>query len=109
MSARDDLAAQQTELLSSLLAGTAPPPGFDTRWVAAAAMSLRAKRERVIARLRPDLPDALGARFSVLCAEYVAEHPRRDGIRSHQDADSFARWLIDRGELPRRRLRRRRR
>jgi hypothetical protein len=106
---RERLAARQAELLRALLAGGQPPPGFDPQRLRVEADALLAKRKRVVAALRPDVADALGARFGPLFTAYARARPRRDGIRGRADAAAFAAWLTERGELKpaRRRLGRR--
>ncbi|SHG11068.1 hypothetical protein [Streptoalloteichus hindustanus] len=102
---RHRLAAAQTDLLRALVLSADPPPGFDAERVRAQARALRAKRRRIVARLRPDLVDQLGDRFSPLFDAYAAANPRRAGSTTRQDASSFADWLAQRGEVlpPRRR------
>lgn len=101
MNSRDKLARKQAALLAALLDGAAPPAGFDPRLLAVEVTALRAKRRNVIRGLRPDVAYALGERFTGLCDAYIVACPRRAGIRARQDADAFARWLAERGELPR--------
>jgi hypothetical protein len=105
--ARADLAARQAALLDALLAGGPRPAGFDPARLAAQAEALHAKRRRVVAALRPDLPALLGTRFAALFGEYARAHPRRTGTGAADDAAAFAGWLADRGEIdppvPRRR------
>ncbi|MEV6605958.1 hypothetical protein [Kutzneria sp. NPDC051319] len=102
---RDRLAAQQAELLRSLLAGAPTPPGFDSSRVQAQAHALLSKRRRVTWHLRPDLADDLGERFGPLFAEYASGHPKTTDVRARQDADRFGEWLVAQGHLtpPRRR------
>lgn len=102
---REDLAARQAELLRALLAGGEPPAGFDVTRIHIEVRALRAKRRSIVADLRPDLPLSLGERFGALFDTYAAATPRPDGIGYRQDADNFATWLYDRGELPRPRRR----
>lgn len=104
---RDDLARRQAELLDALLAGGPPPAGFDPFRLAVEADALRAKRRRIAQTLRSDLVAALEGRFTELFAAYARAHPRRTGVSARQDAAEFERWLIDRGDLPRRPRRRR--
>ncbi|WP_020671914.1 hypothetical protein [Amycolatopsis nigrescens] len=105
MSGRERLAAQQAELLRALLAGGSAPAGFDQDRLRTEVQALRAKRRSVVGYLRPDLPDALGDRYRALFDAYAAGHPRAEGTRARQDADAFAEWLVERGELPRPRRR----
>lgn len=96
---RADLAARQAALLAALLAGGPAPEGFDPAGLRAQAEALRAKRQRVTAALRPDLPDLLGERFAALFAEYARTHPRLTGTGARDDATAFATWLAQRGEI----------
>lgn len=109
---RAELAARQAALLDALLAGGPGPEGFDQARLAVQAEALRAKRRRVVAALRPDLPHLLGTRFGALFDEYADGHPRRTGTGAADDAAAFAGWLAERGEtdraMPRRRRWRRR-
>lgn len=98
MNARQRLAHQQAQLLRALLADGPPPPGFDSARLAIEAGVLRAKRRGIVARLRPDLPGALGEAFGPLFDDYAAENPRADGVRARQDADLFAEWLAAQGK-----------
>ncbi|MCP2258314.1 hypothetical protein LX15_002008 [Streptoalloteichus tenebrarius] len=101
---RRRLAAAQAGLLRALVLAEAPPPGFDVERVRAQARALRAKRRRVVARLRPDLVDHLGDRLAPLFDAYAAANPRRTGSTARDDAAAFTRWLEKRGErLPGRR------
>ncbi|UJW31356.1 hypothetical protein L3Q67_40250 [Saccharothrix sp. AJ9571] len=102
---RKDLAARQAELMRALLAGGTPPAGFDPGRIGVEVRALRSKRRRVVAYLRPELPQELGDRFVPLFDEYAAGHPRAEGVRMRQDAEDFAAWLVARGELKRPRRR----
>lgn len=97
---RARLAAAQSDLLHALLANGPAPAGFDPDRLRAQTLALRAKRRRVTAALRPDLPEALGERFRELFAAYAAEHPRREGVGARMDANAFADWLAAEGHLP---------
>ena len=101
MTDRERLARQQAELLRVLLAGGPVPAGFDADKLATEARSLRAKRRRVIALLRPDVADYLGERFTPLFHRWAADHPRAVGTRARHDAEDFVAWLLETGELPR--------
>lgn len=98
-SARERLAAQQGELLRALLAGGVPPAGFDPERVRAEVIVLRNKRRRVVAYIRPDILEELGARFAELFESYAVAYPKFEGTRARDDAERFGRWLIERGEL----------
>lgn len=100
---RERLAAQQAELLGALLGQRQDPPGFDRAQLRVQQQALLHKRRRVVARLRPDLPELLGDRFRSLFERYAAEQPRAAGSKARADAAEFAGWLSRRGELCRRR------
>ncbi|RZS43624.1 hypothetical protein EV193_102605 [Herbihabitans rhizosphaerae] len=96
---REELAEQQAALLRALLAGGEVPPGFDAERLRVEADALLAKRRRVVAMLRPDLPEALGARYRELFDTYGRAHPRHVGTGMRADANAFADWLRERGEI----------
>lgn len=97
--ARERLEAKQTELLAALLGNQPDPPGFDPTQLRTQSASLRAKRRRIVAKLRPDLPARLGEKFRPLFDAYDSRNPRRTGTRARADAQRFSRWLIRRGAL----------
>lgn len=97
--ARQRLAAQQAALVRALLADGPAPAGFAEDRLGVAADVLRRKRMRLIAFLRPDLPEELGTRYGELFGVYAAEHPRTVTTRAREDADAFAAWLVARGDL----------
>lgn len=96
----------QAALVHALLAGGEPPAGFDPERVARQAAALRAKRRRVIARLRPDLETSLGGEFAAHFDTWARAHPPLVGSCAAADADAFAAWLVRGGHLPRPRGRR---
>ncbi|MCK2240456.1 MULTISPECIES: hypothetical protein [unclassified Crossiella] len=102
---RTRLAKAQAELLQALLANGPAPAGFDPARLHAQSLALRAKRRRVTAALRPDLPERLGPRFRPLFDEYATTHPRHEGTGARTDANTFATWLTQSGHLPKPRRR----
>jgi hypothetical protein len=98
--AKAALLAQQSALVSALLAEGEPPAGFDEERLCAAGASLARKRARAAARAWPRLNQALGRRFCELFADYAAATslPRDGGPLA--DGRAFARWLAVRGQLP---------
>ncbi|GII93183.1 hypothetical protein [Sinosporangium siamense] len=96
--ARAALAAAQAELLAALVAGGAVPEGFDRTRIEAQTQSLAAKRRRLVARVMPELGTALGAEFPRLFAAYAEGRPPPGRVRT--DAEHFAAWLRERGQLP---------
>jgi len=98
--ARRRLAADQTALIRALLAGDTPPDGFDPERLRVETATLLAKRQRTIERIRPDIIDILGARFTDIFNTWAAANPRKDRISPQADANEFATWLAARGHLP---------
>jgi hypothetical protein len=97
---REDLAARQAALLEALLTDAPAPSGFDPERLRIEADVVLTKRRRLVAYLRPDLPEALGERFRPLFGAYAAEHPKAVTMRAREYADTFADWLVSRGDLP---------
>jgi hypothetical protein len=87
--ARAELAARQAALVAALTAGAAPPAGFDTRRLRAAAASLAVKRRRAVARAWPGLAGVLDERFTAFTASTPL--PRDGGPLA--DGRAFVRWL----------------
>ncbi|MCL7375788.1 DUF692 domain-containing protein [Streptomyces sp. 35G-GA-8] len=93
--ARGRLALSQTALLSSLVAGTPVPEGFDPRRLRVQSHALAAKRAGVVAKVAPDLPEILGKGFRPAFLAYAAHTPMRAGYR--RDALDFAESLLIEG------------
>lgn len=104
--ARQRLALAQTALLSSLVAGTPAPEGFDRTRLGVQSRALTAKRASVVAKVAPELPEILGDGYRAAFLGYARHRPMSGGYR--QDALDFAAHLLaqDRPEDPeaRRRL-----
>jgi hypothetical protein len=96
---RARLAAQQAELVASLLGSAAPPPGFDEERLQAAAEALAIKRERSLAKAWPALAASLRDRFHPQFAAYAASHPLPPG-GPKEDGFRFAKVLLSTGSLP---------
>jgi hypothetical protein len=90
--ARRRLGRAQTELLAALLGGTPPPAGFDPARLRVQADALLAKRRDLVARLRPDLAETLGASFFDRFEAYARAHPS-PAAGARADAAAFARTL----------------
>ncbi|MYR18267.1 DUF692 domain-containing protein [Streptomyces sp. SID6137] len=103
--ARQRLGVAQTAVLSSLVARTPVPEGFDRVRLGVQARALAAKRADVVAKVAPELPVLLGASYREAFLEYARARPMRGGYR--RDALDFAGFLLDgkRTDLPRRELR----
>lgn len=90
--ARLRLAVAQTALLSSLVAGTPAPDGFDRGRLRVQSRALVRKRTGVIAKVAPELPEILGPRFRAEFEGYARNRPMTGGHR--QDALNFAAHVL---------------
>ncbi|WP_431895710.1 hypothetical protein [Nonomuraea sp. bgisy101] len=95
---RARLEAAQAGVVAALVAGGAPPAGFDEVRLAVQARSLLGKRRGIVARLRPDAAAAAGPRLVDEFAAYAAARTEPPP-RYRADADDFADWLRARGIL----------
>lgn len=100
MSAREDVARAQAELMRALEGGAPVPEGFDAGRVRATADALLAKRRRGVRRAWPGLARLLGEGFRPEFDAWARAHPQRD-LEVHAGADGyrFARALHDAGRL----------
>ncbi|MFF8828048.1 DUF692 domain-containing protein [Streptomyces sp. NPDC015131] len=89
---RERVGIAQAALLSSLVAGTPAPEGFDRARLRVQSRALAAKRAGVVARVAPELPTILGAGYRAAYLAYAASHPMRGGHR--RDALDFAEHLL---------------
>ncbi|MBG0819200.1 hypothetical protein HS048_00260 [Planomonospora sp. ID91781] len=96
---REELARAQAGLLAALVAGAQAPPGFDGERLRIQTASLVAKRRSAVARLRPDLVQALGEDFRAEFAAYASGRPKPPG-GSRADAADFAGHLARTGRIP---------
>ncbi|AOR31489.1 hypothetical protein BFF78_10930 [Streptomyces fodineus] len=92
---RERLGVAQAAVLSSLVAGTPVPEGFDRVRMGVQARALAAKRADVVAKVAPELPVILGERYRVAFLEYARERPMGAGYR--RDALDFAGHLLRAG------------
>ncbi|KPC82824.1 MULTISPECIES: DUF692 domain-containing protein [Streptomyces] len=90
--ARDRTAVAQTALLSSLVAGTPVPDGFDPRRLKVQSRALAAKRADVVAKVAPELPEILGDGYRKAFLAYAENKPMSAGYR--RDALGFAEQLL---------------
>ncbi|MFJ8859293.1 DUF692 domain-containing protein [Streptomyces sp. NPDC102451] len=90
--ARDRTAVAQTALLSSLVAGTPAPDGFDHRRLGVQSRALAAKRADVVAKVAPELPGILGDGYRPAFLAYARNRPMSAGYR--RDALDFAEQLL---------------
>ncbi|WP_326700629.1 DUF692 domain-containing protein [Streptomyces sp. NBC_01754] len=90
--ARQRVAVAQTALLSSLVAGTPAPEGFDHRRLAVQRRALAAKRADVVAKVAPELPRTLGDGYRAAFLAYARTRPLSGGYR--RDALDFAEHLL---------------
>ncbi|MER5311578.1 DUF692 domain-containing protein [Streptomyces sp. NPDC002773] len=90
--ARQRLGLAQASLLSSLVAGTPVPEGFDSRRLGVQSRALAAKRAGVVAKVAPELPEILGKDFRPAFLAYARSRPMTGGYR--RDALDFAEHLL---------------
>ncbi|PGH48042.1 DUF692 domain-containing protein [Streptomyces sp. Ru87] len=90
--ARTRVAAAQTALLSALVAGGPVPAGFDPERLRVQSRALAAKRADVVAKVAPELPDILGARYRPAFLAYARLRPLSGGHR--WDALHFAEHVL---------------
>ncbi|MFI2206323.1 DUF692 domain-containing protein [Streptomyces sp. NPDC020192] len=93
--ARERVAVAQAAVLSSLVAGTPVPEGFDRARMRVQSRALAAKRADVVAKVAPELPVILGTGYRALFLEYARERPMSGGYR--RDALNFAGHLLRSG------------
>ncbi|MFF1405803.1 DUF692 domain-containing protein [Streptomyces sp. NPDC058294] len=92
---RERLGVAQTAVLSSLVAGTPVPEGFDRARMRVQARALAAKRADVVAKVAPELPVILGAEYREAFLTYARQQPMTAGYR--RDALDFAGHLLKLG------------
>ncbi|MFG2261911.1 DUF692 family multinuclear iron-containing protein [Streptomyces sp. NPDC048720] len=93
--ARQRLGVAQAAVLSSLVAGTPVPEGFDRARMRVQARALAAKRAGVVAKVAPELPAILGDGYRAAFLEYARSLPMSGGYR--RDALDFAGHLLKLG------------
>ncbi|MFF4016255.1 DUF692 domain-containing protein [Streptomyces sp. NPDC001843] len=101
---RQRLGLAQTAVLSSLVAGTPVPEGFDRARMRVQARALAAKRADVVAKVAPELPEILGEGYRAAFLGYAQGQPMTGGYR--QDALDFAGHLLFTGRFTEPRVRR---
>ncbi|MFB0615601.1 DUF692 domain-containing protein [Streptomyces sp. AGS-58] len=92
---RERLGVAQTAVLSSLVAGTPVPEGFDRARMRVQARALAAKRADVVAKVAPELAVILGAEYREAFLAYARQRPMTAGYR--RDALDFAGHLLKLG------------
>ncbi|MEU3516026.1 DUF692 domain-containing protein [Streptomyces sp. NPDC006654] len=104
---RQRVGLAQAAVLSSLVAGTPVPEGFDRVRMGVQARALAGKRADVVAKVAPELPEILGEGYRSAFLAYAQERPMTGGYR--RDALDFAGQLLREGgpgdRASRRRLR----
>ncbi|MGW0767313.1 DUF692 domain-containing protein [Streptomyces sp. NPDC002676] len=90
--ARQRLGVAQAAVLSSLVAGTPVPEGFDRVRMGVQARALAGKRADVVAKVAPELPAILGEGYRAAFLEYARERAMTGGYR--RDALDFAGHLL---------------
>ncbi|GHJ40858.1 DUF692 domain-containing protein [Streptomyces sp. TS71-3] len=93
--ARQRLALAQAALLSSLVARTPAPEGFDRARLAVQSRALARKRADVVAKVAPELPEILGDGYRAAFLAYADARPLTGGYR--RDALDFAEHLLRAG------------
>ncbi|MGW3207755.1 DUF692 domain-containing protein [Streptomyces sp. NPDC001135] len=93
--ARERVGVAQAAVLSSLVAGTPVPEGFDRVRMGVQARALAAKRADVVAKVAPELPVLLGDGYRGAFLEYARARPMGGGYR--RDALDFAGQLLEAG------------
>jgi hypothetical protein len=91
--ARERLAADQAELVRSLVGGAEAPPGFDAEQVSLAARSLVNKRLREVARDWPALAKCLGETFRARFTTFAEGNPPPADGGPMADGRAFAATL----------------
>jgi uncharacterized protein len=89
---RERMALAQAAVLSALVAGTPLPEGFDPVRMGVQARALAAKRADVVAKVAPELPRILGARYRPEFLRYARGQPMTGGYR--RDALDFVAHLL---------------
>ncbi|MEU6391038.1 DUF692 family multinuclear iron-containing protein [Streptomyces sp. NPDC046939] len=90
---RGRVALGQAALLSSLVAGTPVPEGFDRARLAVQSRALASKRADVVAKVAPELPAILGRdAYRTAFLAYAQERPMTGGYR--RDALDFAEDML---------------
>jgi hypothetical protein len=97
---RADLARRQAELVSALVGGDAPPPGFDEARLRTASAALRSKRAHAIAKAWPRLARALGSEFAAAVERHLRSWPSGPASGPLGDGRALARALAAEGRLP---------
>ncbi|HQR07566.1 MAG TPA: hypothetical protein PLN21_12130 [Gemmatales bacterium] len=97
---RERQADAQSHLVASLMRGGSAPTGFDADDLSSTSRSLLSKRYRLVQNVWPIFEASLGERFHPLFDEYAREMPLPIEAQARQDACQFARWLMNRRQLP---------
>ncbi|MER7840583.1 DUF692 domain-containing protein [Streptomyces sp. NPDC096040] len=92
---RQRVGLAQAAMLSSLVAGTPVPEGFDRERMRVQARALASKRADVVAKVAPELPEILGDAYRLAFLAYAQERPMTGGYR--RDALDFAGRLLSDG------------
>ncbi|MEU9477645.1 DUF692 domain-containing protein [Streptomyces sp. NPDC048191] len=93
--ARERVGVAQAAVLSSLVAGTPVPEGFDRVRMGVQARALASKRADVVAKVAPELPVILGEGYRTAFLDYARPRPMTGGYR--RDALDFAGHLLESG------------
>jgi hypothetical protein len=80
-----NLAQRQEALVAALVAGAAPPSGFNPRHLAAARAALLAKRAEEVRRVWPALSAGHEAQWDGVFAHWAASRPPQGALRDGWD------------------------
>ena len=97
---RERQAHSQSHLVASLMRGDSAPVGFEADDLASTSRSLLSKRFRLVQNGWPVFDANLGERFVHLFGEYARETSLPIEAQARQDGSQFARWLMNRKQLP---------
>jgi hypothetical protein len=93
LTAREQLAKAQAELVRALVAHGPVPAGFDEARVRVAARSLVNKRRQALARAWPKLVEVVGETFAARFTSYAEAQPLPGCANPLADGRAFLRWL----------------
>lgn len=98
--ARARLAAAEAQLIAALVTGAPAPADFDSGRLRVQRAALIAKRRDGVTRVRPELSQVLGPRFSALFHAYATTRPKPAHGGSTADGQAFVQYLAAHGRLP---------
>ncbi|MEV6396151.1 DUF692 domain-containing protein [Streptomyces sp. NPDC051907] len=90
--ARERVGLAQAAVLSSLVAGTPVPEGFDSQRMRVQSRALAAKRADVVRKVAPEIAETLGGEYRPAFLAYAKSRPMQGGYR--RDALDFVEHLL---------------